>query len=347
MSTALIVSTPLHIIDRCYTFGTICEELKVLRDLRKLLLSADTWWNEVPPVQVELCSTMYVKQAINILFSCFTIIGKLMKIFLDSAEIDEIRTAIDAGILDGVTTNPSLLKAAVDKRLARGEKTDIAEYIKAILQACKHRTVSLEVLEGNADELVRQAMVLWNTFKKYGNAVIKIPVSPSLEENDSLSYEGVKAIRLLAGKDIPVNTTLIMTPLQALLAAKAGAKYVSPFAGRIDDYLRTEAKIKFGKEDYYPKDGMKEKMLNDAGIASGVDLVRSIVQIFRNYDVECEVIAASLRNTQQAREVAETGADIATVPFSVLRQLLNHPKTLEGMKRFIGDAPEEYKRLFG
>jgi len=271
-----------------------------------------------------------------------------MKIFLDTAEIDEIKTAVDAGILDGVTTNPSLLKKAVDKRREKGEQTDIVEYIKTILKTCNDRPVSLEVLEGNVEELSRQAMILWDLFHKHGNAVIKIPVNPSLAEGDGLNYEGVKAIRRLTDKGIPINTTVIMTPLQALLAAKAGAKYVSPFAGRIDDYLRSRAGIEAEKEAYYPKEGMhvKGELLHDDGIVSGVDLIRSIVQIFRNYGIESEILAASLRNAQQVREVAEAGADIATMPFSVLEQLLKHPKTLEGMKKFYDDAPDEYKQIF-
>src|SRR3989338_4977762 len=198
-----------------------------------------------------------------------------MKIFLDTAEISEIKIAMDAGILDGVTTNPSLLKNAVDKR---PEKTDITEYIKSILQACKGRPVSLEAVEGDANELARQGLILWSTFRKYGSVVIKIPVNPSLTEG--ASYDGIKAISYLAGKGIPVNTTLVFTPMQALLAAKAGARYVSPFAGRVDDYLRAGAKLKFGKEDYYPEEGMKAKgkLLHDSGILSGVGLVRGIVQ---------------------------------------------------------------------
>lgn len=269
-----------------------------------------------------------------------------MKIFIDSAEIEEIKIAMDAGILDGVTTNPSLLKNAVDKRLERGEKTDIVEYIKTILQACKGRPVSLEAVDGDANELAREGLILWNTFRKYGSVVIKIPVNPSLTEG--ASYDGIKAISYLAGRGIPINTTLVFTPLQALLAAKAGAKYVSPFAGRVDDYLRAGAKLKFRKDDYYPKEGMKAKgkLLHDAGLVSGVDLVRSIVQIFRNYGVKCEVLAASLRNARQVHEVAEAGADIATMPFSVLQQLLKHTKTLEGMKKFLEDAPDDYRKIF-
>ncbi len=272
---------------------------------------------------------------------------KKVKIFLDTANLSEIHQALKAGILDGVTTNPSLLKAAVDERQKKGEKTDIIEYIKAILQVCENRPVSLEVLGGDVEELARQAVILWEKFKDYGNVVIKIPINPSLAYGDGLSYEGIKAIRHLANKGIPINATLIFTPIQALLARSAA--FVSPFSGRIDDYLRKNSGIEFGKSDYFPAEGIEKngKKIDDNGVVSGVDLVRRIVQIFGNYNVECEVIAASLRNARQVREVAEAGADVVTMPFDVMQQLLAHPKTLEGMKKFLGDAPEEYKRLFG
>lgn len=269
-----------------------------------------------------------------------------MKIFLDSAELDEIKNATDAGI-NGVTTNPSLLKKAVDKRRKKGEKIDITRYIKQILQTAKDRPVSLEVIEGDWKELSRQAIILWKTFRKYGNVVIKIPINPSLEEE--FSFDGVKAIKYLTEKRIPVNVTLVMSPVQALMAAKAGAKYVSPFAGRIDDYLREKAEIKFQKEDYYPKEGlmMKGKLLeDDIGIFSGVELLRSTVQIFRNYGIKAKVLASSLRNPRQVKEVAEIGADVATLPFDVLKKLFYHPKTFEGMKKFVEDTPKEYKNLF-
>lgn len=268
-----------------------------------------------------------------------------MKIFVDTAEISEIKDAVSSGLLDGVTTNPSLLKKAVDKRKEKGESVDIEGYIKSMLALCGDRPVSLEVLEGDSDELFRQALVLWDMFHDRGNVVIKIPVNPSLAADDGLSYEGIKTIRRLAERGIPVNTTLIMTPLQGLLAAKAGAAYVSPFAGRIDDMLRSAGKITTDKEAYYPDQGIEG--LDDNGIASGIHLVKSTVQIFRNYDIETEVLAASLRNVRQVREAAEAGAHIATIPYSVVRQMLAHPKTLEGMKRFLDDAPEDYRKIFG
>jgi len=180
---------------------------------------------------------------------------------------------------------------------------------------------------------------------------------------------------------IPVNATLVMTPEQALLAAKAGATYVSPFAGRIDDYLRDRLGMKRGKdynkEDYYDFElmGMLETeklsrvissleldsldkayldervrstatLANDNGIYSGVDLVRSILQIFSNYGFKTEVIASSMRNARQVREVAELGVHIATIPLYVLKEMLLHYKTIEGINAFVKDIVEPYRKIF-
>ena len=158
---------------------------------------------------------------------------------------------------------------------------------------------------------------------------------------------GIKTIKALAQEKIPVNCTLIFTPEQALLAAKAGARIVSPFAGRIDDYIRKEHDFSFGKYDYFPAEGWctDEGILNDNGVISGIDLVDQIIQVFKNYHIKTEVLAASMRNTRQVREAALIGADIATVPFSVIRELLVHYKSREGMKKFTADIVPEYADL--
>lgn len=270
-----------------------------------------------------------------------------MEIFVDTASIEEIKQARDYGVLDGVTTNPSLLKKAVDSLRKQGRKINIEAYVKQIMKACKGKPVSLEVIGGNAEELERQGRLLYQKFNHYKNSVIKIPVNPSMKEKNGLRFDGIKAIKKLSSSGIPVNTTLVMSTTQALLAAKAGATYVSPFAGRIDDYLRARARIKFEKHDYYPAEGLlhKNKLLNDEGIRSGVDLIASIRTVFDQYGFKTKILAASLRNRRQVREVAESGADVATLPFSVLQDLVEHPKTLEGMQKFVKDTPEEYKKL--
>lgn len=270
-----------------------------------------------------------------------------MKIFIDTASIEEIEQAKGYGILDGVTTNPSLLKEAADARRKEGHDIDIEGYIRRILHVCKGKPVSLEVIGGDADRIVRQARILLRKFNRNKNVVIKIPVNPSMREDDGMSFEGIKAVKTLSDSGIRVNVTLVMNATQALLAAKAGAAYVSPFVGRIDDRLRTQAGMKFEKRDYYPQEG-KEKngtLVADDGIVSGVRLIRSIRTIFDNACFKTEILAASLRNPRQVREVAEMGADVATLPFSVLRELVEHPKTLEGMQRFTKDAPDAYKTL--
>jgi transaldolase len=263
-----------------------------------------------------------------------------VKIFLDTSILSEIETAISWGVLDGVTTNPSLLKAAVEYMKSKGETIELEEYISKICKACENRPVSLEVISTTAEEMIKEGKILYEKFNQNGNVVIKIPVEPSI--NGKPSADGLKAIKVLSSQGIPINTTLIFTPEQALLAAKSGASYVSPFAGRIDDLLREGEE--FDKKAYYPQEG---KGKDDNGIVSGVDLIEKIVDIFSIHKINTEVLAASLRNARQVREAALTGADIATLPLYVLEDMLNHEKTKEGIVKFSEDVVPEYKNIFG
>lgn len=300
-----------------------------------------------------------------------------MKVFVDTAKLEEIREAESWGILDGVTTNPSLIKTAVRER----DSINVEEYIKEICRTVDG-PVSLEVIGLQSDEMVDQAKTLYKKFNPVNdNVVVKIPVNTSSEVSNSGSYEGLKAIKELSEEGIPTNTTLVMKPEQALLAAKAGTQYVSPFAGRIDDYIRT----KFGLErgDDYPKSAYHDsewlqhasylnlkqhyqdleggdldeiysdeevqetrEKVTDSGIPSGAGVVSSIKNVFSNYDFDTDVLAASLRNSRQVREVAEAGADVATIPFKVLGEMMNHHKTEEGVVSFSDDVVEEYENIF-
>ncbi len=272
-----------------------------------------------------------------------------MKIFIDSADLQQIREAFSWGIVDGITTNPSLIKKAVEKLKASGEQVSMGDYIKLMLEAAQGTPVSLEVIGTTEKVMTAQGLWLHEHFNSVaGNVVVKIPVNPSLQRGDGLSYEGLKTIRTLAERDIPVNCTLVFSPEQALLAAKAGAAYVSPFAGRIDDMLRARAAYPGSKTDYFPADGVKGAdgvMVHDNGLRSGVQLVSECVALFHMHDIDCQVLAASLRNPQQVRECAIAGADVATVPFEVIRDMIDHPKTVEGMIAFCKDIVPEYADL--
>ncbi|MCK5548646.1 MAG: transaldolase, partial [Thermoplasmata archaeon] len=181
-----------------------------------------------------------------------------MKIFADTGMLDEIREAASWGILDGVTTNPSLIKKAVEGLKEAGKDISMKEYIEEILKtAGKGKPVSLEVVSTTEDEMVAEARKLFETFNRVAeNVVVKIPVNPTTSDDSAHTYDGLRAIKKLSSQGIPINTTLIMNPTQALLAAKAGATYVSPFAGRIDDYLRTRARLTFEKGDYFDVMGL-------------------------------------------------------------------------------------------
>ncbi|MEM2760606.1 MAG: fructose-6-phosphate aldolase [Nitrososphaerales archaeon] len=208
-----------------------------------------------------------------------------MKIFLDTANIELIRKYNDMGILDGVTTNPTLLSK---------ENGDPAEIMGEIVHIVKG-PVSLEVVSTNAEGMMEEARRL----KKFGpNVVIKIPMIP----------EGLKAIRILRNEGMNTNCTLIFSANQAVLAAKAGASYVSPFIGRLDD----------------------------AGQV-GMDVVRETVHIFRNYNFKTEVLVASVRHPLHVIEAGKIGAHVVTMPPDVLEKMMKHPLTDKGLRSFLDD----------
>jgi transaldolase len=208
-----------------------------------------------------------------------------MKFFIDTANVAEIRKGLQLGLVDGVTTNPTLLAK---------EKKDPQETIREIL-ALVDGPVSLEVISTDAAGMCEEARKLASLGP---NAVVKIP----------MIEEGVKAVRTLSQEGIKTNVTLIFQPVQALIAAKAGATYVSPFIGRLDDIS-----------------------------ARGMDIVQDIATIFSNYLFETEIIVASIRNPVHVLEAALIGADVATIPFNVLSQLIGHPLTDIGLKKFLKD----------
>lgn len=300
-----------------------------------------------------------------------------MKIFVDTAELDEIKEANSWGILDGVTTNPSLIKKAVKKR----ENIDMEEYVEEICRAVDG-PVSLEVIGLTRGEMVAQGELLYEKFNPVNdNVVVKIPINTSSPKSTAGEYEGLKALKDLSSKGIPTNTTLIMKPEQALLAAKAGTQYVSPFAGRIDDFIRNNVGLIRGedypKSAYHDADWLRhasylklrpryeelegddlagiyfdeevnrvKESISDEGIYTGAAAVSSINQIFSNYEFDTAVLAASLRNSRQVREVAEAGADVSTIPFHVLEEMIDHYKTEQGVISFSEDVVEEYEGIF-
>ncbi|MGD0487840.1 MAG: fructose-6-phosphate aldolase [Syntrophorhabdales bacterium] len=208
-----------------------------------------------------------------------------MKFFIDTANVEEIKKGLEMGLVDGVTTNPTLL--------AR-EKRNPEETIREILSLVPG-PVNLEVLSTQGKEMVGEAGRLASLGDQ---VVVKIP----------MTEEGMKAVKILSAQKIRTNVTLVFQPLQALIAAKAGAGYVSPFVGRLDDIS-----------------------------APGMEVVEQIVAIYTNYGFETEVIVASVRNPLHVLHAAMMGADIATIPFTVLTQLMSHPLTDRGIERFLKD----------
>ncbi|MGM0603186.1 MAG: fructose-6-phosphate aldolase [Bacillota bacterium] len=209
-----------------------------------------------------------------------------MKFFIDTANLEEIKKAESYGLIDGVTTNPSLV----------AKEGDI-EFETRIKEICEivDGPVSAEVVGLQAEEMIEEAEDLAEIAD---NVVVKIP----------MTMEGMKAVKALNAQGIDTNVTLVFSANQALLAAKAGAAYVSPFIGRLDDRA-----------------------------ADGMNLVREIIQIFDNYGMETEIISASIRHPMHVKEAALAGADIATIPFNVIEKLSQHPLTDIGIEKFLDD----------
>ena len=216
-----------------------------------------------------------------------------MKIFLDTASLKEIREGAALGLVDGVTTNPSLLAKE------SGEAEEILREICAAVDG----PISAEVVATDFDGMMREGRH-WAGLHK--NIVVKCPCT----------WEGLKATRALTGEGHRVNVTLVFSPTQALLAAKAGARFVSPFVGRLDDIA-----------------------------TPGMELVADIVQILDNYDYDCEVLAASLRHPIHVVEAARVGSHIGTMPFAVFQSLVKHPLTDIGLKRFLEDWEKAKKEM--
>ena len=208
-----------------------------------------------------------------------------MKFFIDTANIDEIKEAASLGVLDGVTTNPSLVA-----KEGKNFKELLDEIIKIV-----DGPISAEVIATDYEGMLKEARELAAIHK---NIVVKIP----------LIKEGLKAVKTLSGEGINTNVTLCFSPSQALLAAKAGATYVSPFVGRLDDIS-----------------------------TSGMELISQIVQIYGNYNYQTEVLVASIRHPLHLVEAALMGADVCTIPFAVINKLFNHPLTDIGIERFLSD----------
>lgn len=208
-----------------------------------------------------------------------------MKFFLDTANLDEIREAASWGVLDGITTNPSLVSK---------EGQDFKGLIREICTIVDG-PVSAEVVSITKDEMIKEAHEL---IQIHRNVVVKVP----------LIVEGLKAVKVLSSEKIKVNVTLCFSANQALLAAKAGATYVSPFIGRLDDISH-----------------------------DGMALIRDIKLIYKNYEYPTQILTASIRNPLHVLEAAKAGSDVATMPFKVLEQIVKHPLTDIGLKRFLAD----------
>jgi len=210
-----------------------------------------------------------------------------MKFFLDTANLDEIRDAASIGILDGVTTNPTLVSK-------QGEQKGFKQLVKEICEIV-NGPVSAEVISTDVERMLDEARDLANI---HPHVVVKMP----------LTEQGIRATKIVSDEGIKVNVTLVFSPSQALIAAKAGATYVSPFVGRLDDISEI-----------------------------GMNIVKDIVDIYKNYDFNTQVLVASIRHPVHVVEAGKAGAHVSTMPYKVFKQLLKHPLTDTGLERFLSD----------
>jgi transaldolase len=213
--------------------------------------------------------------------------GDTMKFFLDTANLDEIRDAASIGILDGVTTNPTLVSK-------QGEQKGFKQLVKEICEIV-NGPVSAEVISTDIERMLDEARDL---AKIHPHVVVKMP----------LTEHGIRATKIVSDEGIKVNVTLVFSPSQALIAAKAGATYVSPFVGRLDDISEI-----------------------------GMNIVKDIVDIYKNYDFHTQVLVASIRHPVHVVEAGKAGAHVSTMPYKVFKQLLKHPLTDTGLERFLSD----------
>lgn len=214
-----------------------------------------------------------------------------MKFFLDTANVEEIKEINDMGVICGVTTNPSLIAK---------EGRDFKEVIKEITQIVDG-PISGEVVSDDAENMIKEGREISKIHK---NMIVKIP----------MTEQGLKAVKVLAKEGIKTNVTLVFSATQAMLAANAGAAYVSPFIGRVDDISM-----------------------------EGIDVVKDIAEIFKIYNIKTEIIAASVRHPIHVLEAAKAGADIATVPYKIVKQMIKHPLTDQGIEKFKNDWNKAFK----
>ncbi|WP_244834714.1 fructose-6-phosphate aldolase [Clostridium sp. BJN0001] len=214
-----------------------------------------------------------------------------MKFFLDTANVEEIKEINDMGVICGVTTNPSLIAK---------EGRDFKEVIKEITQIVDG-PISGEVVSDDSENMIKEGREISKIHK---NMIVKIP----------MTEQGLKAVKVLAKEGIKTNVTLVFSATQAMLAANAGAAYVSPFIGRVDDISM-----------------------------EGIDVVKDIAEIFKIYNIKTEIIAASVRHPIHVLEAAKAGADIATVPYKIVKQMIKHPLTDQGIEKFKNDWNKAFK----
>jgi len=271
-----------------------------------------------------------------------------MKLFLDSANIDEIKELNKYGLIYGVTTTVKSIKRYVQKE---EEDINLKKYMKSMLKINRKIPFFFDINDINKETFLKNGKNLYEELRKHymfiriSNLYMNVPIDFSFSYVPD--FNGLRMIRNFKENKIPVNASLITKPEQALLAAEAGAKFVTINIGDVDDFIRKSSKVKFKENDYFPAQGLKKrgKVIEDEGIVSGIDLVYECVALFKERKNGCKIIVSDIRNSKQLREAMFTGADYVSAPYSLIKEGLHHDQTVKSLISYTRNVFEDYLNL--
>lgn len=244
-------------------------------------------------------------------------------IYLDTADIGKIRSLKRTGLIQGVTTNPVLIRKYLD-----ANKADLADYQTKLFRVIGKIPVFVQPVADTMEKFVSEALDLWKTYAKNSHIVIKVPLW--MPGGD---YDGLTAMRELKKRGIRINASAIVSSEQAFMAARTGADYVALFTGNLDDYIREQSGVAFDKFTYLGEEESK-KFVGDKGISCGKDLVAKVISLFQKFSLKNQIVVAGIRNSQALRDYLSEDVSIITTPPKVIEEIIKHPKTLE----FVNDC---------
>tara|TARA_Y100000310_G_scaffold200887_1_gene200981 strand:+ start:1457 stop:2281 length:825 start_codon:yes stop_codon:yes gene_type:complete len=269
----------------------------------------------------------------------------MTKILLDSANIDEIKEIKDLGLLEGVTTNPNIIRMGFEKNVYQG---DFLDYAKNLLEVTEDKPVFFQTMALKEKDIIKQAIYIYNQLSKYGNPVIKVPISTKCNENEG-NYDGFRAIKELSKDNIPTLATAVVNPTQAYLASVAGAEYSAFILRKFDEYIAKELDIDLGLTDFFTDDKVKEitygKIEGRKDFLSGLGNLKKAKNIFKEHSLDTKLLVAGIRNSVQFSEVLEQKVDYMTIPFPIFPLLFSHSATTSFVTDTRDLAAKQYREF--